>query len=54
MRIVVGPDQLHVDVHPVASLLNTALEHIGDAQLSCDLRQIFRRRCCSARWTFVK
>ena len=43
MRVVVGPDQLHVDVHPIACLLDTAFEHIGHAQLPRDLGQIFRR-----------
>ncbi len=42
MRVVVGADQLHVDVHAIFSLLHTAFEHIGHVQLFCDLRQIFR------------
>ena len=42
MRIVVGPDQLHIDVHAIAGLLHTAFEHIGHVQLARDLRQIFR------------
>src|SRR5215813_9135582 len=43
MRIVVGPDQLHVDVHAIASLLDTAFEYMAHAQLARYLRQIFRR-----------
>ncbi len=42
MRVIVGLDQLHVDVHPVAGLLHAAFEHIAYAQLARDLRQIFR------------
>jgi len=43
MRVVVGLDQLHVDVHPIACLLDTAFEYIGHAQLPRDLGEIFRR-----------
>src|SRR6516162_8155301 len=43
MRIVVGPDQLHVDVHAIAGLLDTAFEYMAHAQLARDLRQILRR-----------
>ena len=42
MRVIVGLDQLHVDVHAIAGLLNASFEHIGHPQLARDLGQIFR------------
>ena len=29
MRVVIGPDQLNVNVHPIAGLLDAAFEYIG-------------------------
>src|SRR4030095_8259672 len=42
MRIIVGPDQLHVDVHAISGLLHATLEYMAHAQLARDLGQIFR------------
>src|SRR5207249_10820865 len=42
MGVRVGSDHLHVDVHPIAGLLDASFEHIAHTKLSTDLRQILR------------
>ena len=43
MRIGRGFDQLHIHAHLFALFLHAAFEDVRDAELPCDLRQIFRR-----------
>ena len=43
MGIIGGLDELHVHAHGVAALLHASFQDVGDAQLPCDLGQIFRR-----------
>src|SRR5215472_651092 len=42
-------NKLHVYTHRISDLLHAAFQNMGDAKLSCDLRQIFRRAFVTLR-----
>ena len=42
MGIIVRLNQLNIYAHSIATLLDTSFQDVGNAELSRDLRQIFR------------